>query len=107
MEFFTTSTRNLLEAAMAPVTHYVALSVVGTDRIPDSPYLRADAQEMLIKAAGVPYSIVQRRSSSSSSTASPTRPLSEHGSAAAGAITSPWRLTTWRRRSAGSPSARQ
>jgi uncharacterized protein YbjT (DUF2867 family) len=60
MEFFTTSTRNLLEhAAAAGVKHYVALSVVGTDRIPDSPYLRAkDAQESLIKSGGIPYSIV-------------------------------------------------
>ena len=60
MEFFTTSTRNLLEyAAAARVGHYVALSVVGTERIPDSPYLRAkNAQETLIKSAGIPYSIV-------------------------------------------------
>jgi uncharacterized protein YbjT (DUF2867 family) len=60
MEFFTSSTRNLLEyAAAAGVTHYVALSVVGTERIPDSPYLRAkNAQETLIKGGGIPYSIV-------------------------------------------------
>ena len=60
MEFFTTSTRNLLEyAAAAGVRHYVALSVVGTERIPDSPYLRAkNAQETLIKGGGIPYSIV-------------------------------------------------
>src|SRR5262245_12255721 len=60
MEFFTTSTLNLLKyAAAAAVRHYVALSVVGTERIPDSPYLRAkNAQEMLIKGAGIPYSIV-------------------------------------------------
>ena len=60
MEFFTTSTRNLLKyAAAAGVKHYVALSVVGTERIPDSPYLRAkNAQEMLIKAGLIPYSIV-------------------------------------------------
>ncbi len=60
MRFFTTSTRNLLEyAAAAGVRHYVALSVVGTERIPDSPYLRAkNAQETLIKGAGLPYSIV-------------------------------------------------
>jgi uncharacterized protein YbjT (DUF2867 family) len=60
MEFFTTSTRNLLKyGAAAGVTHYVALSVVGTERIPDSPYLRAkNAQEMLIKGGGLPYSIV-------------------------------------------------
>jgi uncharacterized protein YbjT (DUF2867 family) len=60
MDFFTTSTRNLIRfAAAAGVKHYVALSVVGTDRIPDSPYLRAkNAQEELIKTAGIPYSIV-------------------------------------------------
>jgi RNA polymerase sigma factor (sigma-70 family) len=60
MKFFTTSTRNLLEyATAAGVKHYVALSVVGTERMPDSPYLRAkSAQEMLIKGGGIPYSIV-------------------------------------------------
>jgi len=60
MEFFTTATRNLLKyAAAAGVRHYVALSVVGTERIPDSPYLRAkNAQETLIKSGGIPYSIV-------------------------------------------------
>ncbi|HEY7185230.1 MAG TPA: SDR family oxidoreductase, partial [Vicinamibacterales bacterium] len=60
MEFFTTSTRNLLKyAATAGVKHYVALSVVGTERIPDSGYLRAkNAQETLIKGGGIPYSIV-------------------------------------------------
>jgi uncharacterized protein YbjT (DUF2867 family) len=60
MEFFTTSTRNLLKyAAAAGVRHYVALSVVGTERIPDSAYLRAkSAQETLIKGGGIPYSIV-------------------------------------------------
>src|SRR5262245_1727097 len=58
LQFFTTSTRNLLKyAATAAVKHYVALSVVGTDRIPDSPYLRAkNAQEALIRAGGIPYS---------------------------------------------------
>jgi uncharacterized protein YbjT (DUF2867 family) len=60
MDFFTASTRNLLKyATAAGVTHYVALSVVGTERILDSPYLRAkNAQETLIKSAGIPYSIV-------------------------------------------------
>jgi uncharacterized protein YbjT (DUF2867 family) len=60
MKFFTTSTRNLLEhAAAAGVGHYVALSVVGTERIPHSPYLRAkNAQETLIRGARIPYSIV-------------------------------------------------
>jgi uncharacterized protein YbjT (DUF2867 family) len=60
MNFFTTSTRNLLKyAANAGVRHYVALSVVGTERLPDSPYLRAkNTQETLIKRGGIPYSIV-------------------------------------------------
>ena len=60
MEFFTTSTRNLLEAErVAGVTHHVALSVVGTDRLPSSGYFRAKvAQEDLIKESGLPYSIV-------------------------------------------------
>jgi uncharacterized protein YbjT (DUF2867 family) len=60
MNFFTTSTRNLIKAAAeAGVKHYVALSVVGTERISDSPYLRAkNAQEALIKSGGIPYSIV-------------------------------------------------
>ena len=60
LQFFTTSTRNRLQyAAAAGVKHYVALSVVGTERIPDSPYLRAkNAQETLIKGGGIPYSIV-------------------------------------------------
>src|SRR3954466_9279829 len=60
MDFFTTSTRNILTyAAAAGVTHYVALSVVGTERIADSPYLRAkNAQEALIKRGGIPFTIV-------------------------------------------------
>ena len=60
MQFFTISTGNLLRnAAAAGVGHYVALSVVGTERIPESPYLRAkNAQETLIKGGGIPYSIV-------------------------------------------------
>jgi uncharacterized protein YbjT (DUF2867 family) len=60
MNFFTISTRNLLEKpAAAGVGHYAALSVVGTERIPGSAYLRAkNAQEVLIKGAGIPYSIV-------------------------------------------------
>src|SRR5690606_12939117 len=55
-----TSTKNLLtQAAAAGVKHYVALSVVGTERVPDSPYLRAkNAQETLIKNGGIPYTIV-------------------------------------------------
>src|SRR5687768_3298105 len=61
LEFFETSGRNLLAAeAAAGVGHHVALSVVGADRIPDSGYMRAKvAQERLIKASGVPYTIVR------------------------------------------------
>ncbi|WP_068060469.1 SDR family oxidoreductase [Nocardia xishanensis] len=60
MKFFRTSTTNLLAAASeAGVGHYVALSVVGTDRLPESGYLRAKvAQEELIKGSGLPYSLV-------------------------------------------------
>lgn len=60
MEFFETSGRNLLAAeAAAGVKHHVALSVVGTDRLPDSGYFRAkQAQENLIRRSGMPYSIV-------------------------------------------------
>ena len=58
--FFTTSTGNLLAAEKtANVGHHVALSVVGTERLPESGYLRAKlAQEKLIREPGLPYSIV-------------------------------------------------
>jgi uncharacterized protein YbjT (DUF2867 family) len=61
MEFFRTSTGNILAAEKAAgVGHHVALSVVGADRLPDSGYLRAKvAQEQLIADSGVPYSIVR------------------------------------------------
>jgi uncharacterized protein YbjT (DUF2867 family) len=61
LEFFETSTRNLLAAeAAAGVGHHVALSVVGTDRLLASGYSRAKmAQENLIKASPVPYTIVR------------------------------------------------
>lgn len=60
MDFFETSGRNLLAAeAVAGVQHHVALSVVGTERLQGSGYFRAKlAQEKLIKAARVPYTIV-------------------------------------------------
>jgi uncharacterized protein YbjT (DUF2867 family) len=60
LEFFETSGRNLLAAAAAAgVGHIVALSVVGTERLLASGYFRAKmAQEKLIKASGLPYTIV-------------------------------------------------
>lgn len=60
MDFFTTATGNLLSAAReAGVKHYVALSIVGTDRNPENSYFVAKAaQEKLIKESGLPYSIV-------------------------------------------------
>jgi uncharacterized protein YbjT (DUF2867 family) len=60
MNFFTTSTTNLLAAeADAGVRHHVVLSVVGTERLSDSGYMRAKvAQEQLIGHASIPYSIV-------------------------------------------------
>jgi uncharacterized protein YbjT (DUF2867 family) len=61
MNFFTTGTRNLLSyEAAAGVGHHVALSVVGSERMLESGYFRAKiAQENLIKASSIPYSIVR------------------------------------------------
>jgi uncharacterized protein YbjT (DUF2867 family) len=61
MDFFQTSTRNILIAEQAArVGHHVALSVVGSDRLPDSGYLRAKvAQEELIESSSIPYTIVR------------------------------------------------
>ena len=61
LNFFETSGRNILAAgAAAGVKHHVALSVVGSERLPDSGYFRAKiAQEKLIKASPVPYTIVR------------------------------------------------
>jgi uncharacterized protein YbjT (DUF2867 family) len=61
MGFFKTSTGNLLAAGKAAgVRHHVALSIVGADRLPQSGYLRAKvAQEELIKAGGIGYSILR------------------------------------------------
>src|ERR1700760_795643 len=61
MDFFETSTRNLLAAeAKAGVKHHVALSVVGSERLLESGYFRAKiAQEKLIRGSSVPYSIVR------------------------------------------------
>jgi uncharacterized protein YbjT (DUF2867 family) len=61
MAFFQTSGRNLMKAEQAAgVRHHVALSVVGSDRVPDSGYLRAKvAQEELIEESGIPYTIIR------------------------------------------------
>jgi len=61
LEFFETAGRNLLTAeAAAGVRHHVALSIVGADRLPASGYLRAKvAQENLIKASKIPFTIVR------------------------------------------------
>jgi uncharacterized protein YbjT (DUF2867 family) len=60
LEFFEASGRNLFAAeARAGVTHHLALSVVGTDRLAESGYFRGKiAQEKLIRASGVPYTII-------------------------------------------------
>jgi uncharacterized protein YbjT (DUF2867 family) len=60
-EFFTTSTRNLLAAERdAGVSHHLAVSIVGADRLPDSGYLRAKvAQETEIESGNVPYTILR------------------------------------------------
>jgi uncharacterized protein YbjT (DUF2867 family) len=61
MEFFQTAGRNLLAAeATAGVKHHVALSIVGTDRTPENGYFRAKvAQEKLIEASKIPYTIIR------------------------------------------------
>ena len=61
LNFFTSSTRNLLGAEQAAgVQHHVALSIVGADRTAESGYMRAKtAQEKLILESGAPYSIVR------------------------------------------------
>lgn len=61
LNFFETSTRNLLtHESAAGVRHHVALSIVGTERMLESGYFRAKfAQDNLIKASSIPYSIVR------------------------------------------------
>jgi uncharacterized protein YbjT (DUF2867 family) len=61
LDFFETSARNLLAAeAAAGVRHHVALSIVGSERLPENGYFRAKvAQENLIKASGIPYTILR------------------------------------------------
>ncbi|KAI3600133.1 putative secreted protein [Cupriavidus necator H850] len=61
LEFFETSGRNLHAAeTKAGVQHHVALSIVGTDRTPENGYFRAKvAQEKLIEASGIPYTIIR------------------------------------------------
>ncbi|MGH2980084.1 MAG: SDR family oxidoreductase [Solirubrobacterales bacterium] len=61
LEFFETSTRNILAAeAAAGVGHHVALSVVGTERLSESGYFRAKiAQERLIRDSSMPYTILR------------------------------------------------
>src|SRR4051794_31804260 len=61
LEFFRSSTGHLLSAvAAAGVSHYIALSLVGSDRIRASRYLRAKrVQEGLIEASGVPYTVLR------------------------------------------------
>ena len=61
LEFFETSSRNLTEAAAsAGVKHYVAMSIVSADRLPESCYLRAKvAQEEVVKSGAVPFTLVR------------------------------------------------
>ncbi len=61
MDFFTAAARNLIDAAnQTGVGHYVALSIVGADGLPDSGYMRAKvAQENIITESGLPYTIVR------------------------------------------------
>ncbi len=60
-EFFGTGTTNMVAAARAAgVKHFVELSIVGVDALPDSPYMRAKtAQERVVTGSGLPYTIVR------------------------------------------------
>jgi len=60
LNFFQTSQKNIAAAEIAAgVKHHVALSIIGTDRLPDNGYFRAKvAQEKLIRESGIPYTIV-------------------------------------------------
>jgi hypothetical protein len=77
LEFFETAGHNLLAAeAKAGVKHHIALSIVGTERLPESGCMRAKlVQEKLIKASPIPYTIVHPRSSSNSCRALPMKQL--------------------------------
>ncbi|SDW47561.1 SDR family oxidoreductase [Paenibacillus sp. CF384] len=61
LEFFETSTRNLLASGAATgVKHHIVLSIIGTDRLPENGYFRAKlAQEKQIAASGIPYTILR------------------------------------------------
>jgi uncharacterized protein YbjT (DUF2867 family) len=61
LQFFSTSTTNLVAAAKtAGVAHYVALSIVGADDLPDSGYMRAKVvQQKTLVESGIPYSVVR------------------------------------------------
>ncbi len=118
LEFFGTSTRNLLAAeAAAGVGHHVALSVVGTEDLSESGdlattiagYFRAKTRpggaDRRRRRSRTPSST--RPSSSSSSRRSPTRPPDVARSVCHRCCSSPWRRTTSRRAWVGSPSARR
>jgi hypothetical protein len=95
MNFFETATRNLLSyEAAAGVKHHVALSVVGSERLVESGYLRAKiAQENLIKGGSIPIPLFAQRGSSNSSRASPIFPLTATKCACHRRSSSLWRPT--------------
>ena len=82
LDFFQTTSRNLLAVETTTgVSHHVALSVVGVDRLPDSGYFRGKlAQEDAVRPLPSRSRSFARRSSSSSSAVSPTRACRRHGS---------------------------
>jgi uncharacterized protein YbjT (DUF2867 family) len=102
LAFFETSSRNFLAAeATAGVGHHVALSVVGIERLLDSGYFRAKmAQEKLIKASKVPYTLVRATQFFDFGLELNDRSLTPDDGARLGAI----RVEDWLRRSAGEPA---
>ena len=100
LEFFERSERNLAAAeAAAGVGHHVALSVVGTERLLASGYFRAKmAQENLIKASSIPYTIVRATQSSNSWAALPRRPPKDRPSGFPRCYDAAYRIGRCRRR---------
>ena len=115
LEFFETSGRNLLAAEIAAgVRHHVALSIIGADRSPDVGYFRAKvAQEKLIEASSIPYTIIRSTQFLDSSAASPIQVRIETWSGFRLPCSSPSRQTTllpslptWRSRHRETASSR-
>jgi uncharacterized protein YbjT (DUF2867 family) len=109
LEFFQTSTRNLLDAeAAAGVAHHVALSIVGAERLSESGYHSAKlAQEKLINESSIPYSIVHATEFFEFTNGIADAATDGNTVRVAPVLIQPWRQTMSRVRLPGSPSGRR